>query len=251
MPAVARHLDSPHASYSVLLTHPHVRQAIWRMVRRMPRADGQDLISQSFEALWRRRDDPHLPDCIERMVGLARRVMEAKIIDYYRRRDVERSRIIDAPHVHRDDDEPPPARRSSAEQPNFVDEILPPASIDAAELLGVKQQLAVVQSCAERVGFTDDDLEIMLAVDADEVTLEEAAAAHGMAGNALRMRLLRIRRKLDQAWADHVVSTPRALMALAVRLYDRLDLRQQRAVGTRRWLARLIDKIVRGLALSL
>ncbi len=251
MPDVAGRLDSRYAAYSVLLTHPHVRQAIWRMVRRMPRADGQDLISQSFEALWRRRDDPHLPDCIERMIGLARRVMGAKIVDYYRRRDVERSRIVDAPHIPRDEDEPPPARRPREEQPNFVDEILPPVSIDASELLGVRQQLAVVQSDAERIGFTDDDLEIMLAVDADEVTLEEAAAARGMAGNALRMRLLRIRRRLDQAWVDHVASTPRALMALALRLYDGLDVRQRRAVGTRRGLARLIDKIVRGLALSL
>ncbi len=251
MSAVAPRLDSPYAAYSVLLTHPHVRRAIWMMVRRMPRADGQELISQSFEALWRRRDDPHLPDCIERMIGLARRVMEAKIIDYYRRRDVERSRIIDAPHVHRDENEPPPARRSSAEQPNFVDEILPPPSIDAAELLAVKQQLAFVESCAERVGLADDDVEIMQAVDADEMTLEQAAAAHGMAGNALRMRLLRIRRKLDQGWAQHVASTPRALMAVAVRLYGRLILDRRRAVGTRRWLSRLIDRIVRGLAISL
>jgi DNA-directed RNA polymerase specialized sigma24 family protein len=253
MPAVARTADSPYAAYAELLTHPHVRQAMWKMVRRLPRADSQDLISQSFEALWRRRDDPHLPDCIERMIGLARRVMEAKVVDYYRRRDVERARIVDAPHFPRDEGDPPPAGRSSEDQPNFVDEIVPPRTITAYDRLEVKQRLAFLNASAPKVGITDDDVEVMLAVDVGELTLDQASVERAIPGSALRMRLLRIRRKLDHEWTEHVADTPRALLAWVLRLHDRLVLQRVSAQGggVPRWLSKRIEKFVRSSGLSL
>jgi len=108
MPAVARPADSPYAPYAALLTRPEVRTALWRRAWRLQRADAADLVSDCLEVLWRRRDDPNLPDSLKRMIGLALCVIDAKLVDRTRRRAVARRRLVDAARlVPRDPDDPP------------------------------------------------------------------------------------------------------------------------------------------------
>jgi RNA polymerase sigma factor (sigma-70 family) len=256
MPAVAHPADSPYASYAELLTRAEVRSALWKRVWRLQTADAADLVSESFEALWRRRDDPSLPDSLERMIGLALHVIDAKIIDRNRRRSVQWKRIVDAARlVPRDEDDPPLSEVAGEDQPNYVDEIAPLRTITAYDHLAARQKLAFLQSTADDVGLTDDDVEVMQALDADELTVEEAAAERGIPANALRVRLHRLRQRLEQAWAEQLAgaTTMRTLAWKAIRLYKAPVFRGRlaRGVGTRRWLQRVIEKIVRGRAPSL
>ncbi len=256
MPAVVAPADSPYAPYAVLLTRPEVRSALWKKVWNLQKADAADVVSESFEALWRRRDDPNLPDSLERMIALARHVIDAKVIDRRRRRAVVWKRLVDAARlVPRDEDDPPLAEVAGEDQPNYVDESAPPRSITPYDHLAARLQLEFVDDRADQVGLTDDDLEVMQALDVGEVTLEEAAAARGLPATALRVRLHRIRQKLGEAWADHLDGdTMRTRAWKAVRFYKDPSLfrgRLARGVGTRRWLAKLIEKIVRGRAPSL
>jgi len=255
MPAVARPADSPYAPYAALLTQPEVRAALWKRVWNVQRADAADMVSDTFEALWRRRDDPNLPDSLQRMIGLALTVIDAKVIDRTRRRAVDRKRLVDAARlVPRDEDDPPLSELAGQDQPNYVDEIAPLRSITAYDHLAARRQLAFVQSSAWEVGLTDDDLEIMQALDVDEVTVEQAAAERGLPAGALRVRLHRLRQRLGAAWAEHLDgATPLTHMRKAVRLYKSWVFRGRlaRGVGTRRWLEKVIEKIVRGRAPSL
>ena len=257
MPAVARSADSPYAPYASWLTRPEVRTALWKRVWHLQAADAADLVSESFEALWRRRDDPGLPDSLPRMIGLALRVIDAKVIDRDRRRAVQRKRLVDAARlVPRDEDDPPLSEVAGEDQPNYVDEIAPLRSITAHDHLAARQKLAFVQRTADPVGLTDDDVEVMQAIDVGEVTVEEAAAERGIAASALRVRLHRLRQGLGKAWADELdgATTMRTLAWKAVRIYKNPEGfrgRLARGVGTRRWLAKLIEKIVRGRAPSL
>jgi RNA polymerase sigma factor (sigma-70 family) len=256
MPAVARPAESPYAAYADLLTRPEVRTALWKRVWRLQPADAADLVSESFEALWRRRDDPNLPDSLPRMIGLALRVIDGKVVDRNRRRAVDRKRLVDAARlVPRDEDDAPLAQVAGEDQPNYVDEIAPLRSITAYDHLAARQKLAFVQSCAHRVGLTDDDVEVMQALDADELTVEQAAAERGIPAGALRVRLHRLRQRLGQAWAEQLdgATTMRTLACKAIRLYKAPVFRGRlaRGVGTRRWLSMVIQKIVRGRAPSL
>ncbi len=168
MPAVARTADSPYASYADWLTRPEVRSALWQKVWRLQKADAADLISETFEALWRRRDDPNLPGSLERMIGLARHVIDAKIVDRNRRRAVGWKRIVDAARlVPRDEDDPPLSEVAGEDQPNYIDEIAPMRTITAYDHLAARQKLAFVDSSAWQMGLTDDDVEVMQALDVD------------------------------------------------------------------------------------
>ena len=255
MPAVASPAVSPYAPYADLLTRPEVRSALWKRVWRLQPADAADLVSDSFEALWRRRDDPNLPRSLERMIGLALVVIDAKVIDRNRRRAVEWKRMVDAARlVPRDEDDPPLAEMAGEDQPNYVDEIAPLRTITAYDHLAARQKLAFVESSAWETGLTDDDVEVMQALDADEVTVEQAAAELRIPANALRVRLHRLRQKLGDAWAEHLDGdTPRTRTMRALRLYREPVWRGRlgRGVGTRRWLEKVIEKIVRGRAPSL
>ena len=59
------------------------------------------------------------------------------------------------------------------------------------------------------MGLTDDDVETMQALDCDEMTVEQAAALRGMEPGALRVRLHRIRKRINEAWRKHnLIRTP-------------------------------------------
>jgi DNA-directed RNA polymerase specialized sigma24 family protein len=214
MRPLARRPDPRHATFEALLSHPRVLEFLRSRVRDLPDDDGDDFISQSLEALWHRRDGARSPDTLPRMMGLARHVVDGKIADHWRRKAVRAKRIVRTPNVPRDEGDPLPESERAHEQPTYVDVIAPPRSITPLDRLLGKEQLAFVQAHASDVGLTDDDLESMQALDADELTVDQAAAGRGMQADALRKRLQRIRQKLDQGWAERVAFGPRSLMAL-------------------------------------
>jgi RNA polymerase sigma factor (sigma-70 family) len=178
----------------------------------LPRADGEDLISQSYLALWRRRTDDDPADNLPRMVALARTVLKGKLADYYRHKLVVQARIKDAPNPRGEAHE---AGESARDQPNYVEELRPRRSMTPEVLLQAKQQMQFVKDNASKVGLTDADVETMQAVDCDEMTLEQAAALRNMKPSTLRSRLHRIKKRLNEAWRKHnLIRSPTTLMLL-------------------------------------
>jgi RNA polymerase sigma factor (sigma-70 family) len=209
--------DPRDAPYAQLLSHPRVRTYLEEQLAKLELqpADARDLLGQTLEVLWKRRDSPNRPDSLERVLGLGGTVLKGKVVDYFRHKAVTDRRIVDAPEVPRDPGDPARGKETSgADQPNTVDEIAPPRSINPRHQLEAKRKLAFVRDVADKVGLTDDDLEVMQAIDAGEVTLEQAAAERGLKSSTLRVRLHRIRNKLRSAWAKHLAIRSVTLLIL-------------------------------------
>jgi RNA polymerase sigma factor (sigma-70 family) len=245
---IARHVDPRLAAYESLLAHPRVLRFMRWRVRDLPEEDAEDVFSQALEALWQRRVVAHPPDDLPRMRGLARRVVDGKIADYYRRKAVHETRVERTPHIPRDADDPLPESNLLQDQPNYVEEIAPPRSITALDRLLWKEQLAFVRESANEVGLTGDDLEVMQGLDADELTVEQAAAARGMPEGTLGSRLHRIRQKLHRGWAKRVAFGPSDLMALIRQALARYSLACQKSeepytfIARKRGRLRLLDQ---------
>jgi DNA-directed RNA polymerase specialized sigma24 family protein len=214
--------DPQHAAYAELLAHPRVFEFLHMKLalRDVPKAQSKELFSQTLEALWRRRLDADRPDTLERLLGLAATILEGKAIDYFRRRAVEARTIVDAPRVPSEDPDPLQRvnRSKPQDQPNYVDEIAPPRSINPEDHERVREKMEFLQAQAPKVGMTDDDVECMLAIDAGEITVQQAAAARNMEGNALKVRLHRIRQKLGKAWAKQLSISPTTLVLMILML---------------------------------
>ncbi len=191
----------PHSAYGRLLSHPRLRKLLDGALRahRLQPADVDELRGQVLDALWRRRLDADPPDNLPRLLALARKVLEGRLVDFFRRRDVERARLADPPMPARED-----GRRGAPagqDQPNFVDEVAPPRSITPEDALRASEQLAFVQDMLDGGVLGPDDLEVLQAERAGEKTFEQLAAERGIKGATLRQRVHRLRETLAQEWA--------------------------------------------------
>ncbi len=208
--------DEPRfADYRQLLSHPRVRTYIQGRLDGLDLqdADGQDLISQTFAALWRRRNDDNPPDNLPRLLALAKDVVQGKVVDFFRHKAVVQARIKDAPLPRGEKLEP--GQCSGRDQLNYVEELRPPRSFTPEITLQAKQQMEFANRVAAEVGLTDDDVETMQAVDCGELTIEKAAALRGMKASTLRSRLHRIRKRINEAWRKHnLIRTPTGLVIL-------------------------------------
>ncbi len=211
--------DEPqYAAYRQLVSHPRVYELLQDKVRELDLqgADGEDLIAQTYEALWRRRTDDSPPDSLPRIRGLAKEVLKGKVADFFRHKAVVQARIKDAPAPRGEQHE---RGESPRDQPNYVEELRPPRTITPEVALQAKQQMEFTQRVAAKVGLTDDDVETMQALDCDEMTVEQAAALRGMEPGALRVRLHRIRKRINEAWRKHnLIRTPTGLVILILLL---------------------------------
>jgi DNA-directed RNA polymerase specialized sigma24 family protein len=212
--------DEPRfAGYRRLLEHPRVLEYLQgRLVGlELQDADGEDLVGQTYEALWRRRTDDDPPNNLPRLLALARTVFQGKLVDFFRHKAVVQARIKDAPLPRGEKLEP--GQCSGRDQLNYVEELRPPRSITPEMTLQAKQQLEFTNRVADKVGLTDDDVETMQAIDCDELTIEKAAALRGMEPGALRVRLHRIRKRINEAWRKHnLIRTPTGLVILLLLL---------------------------------
>jgi RNA polymerase sigma factor (sigma-70 family) len=207
------------ADYRQLLSLPRVREYLQdRLVGLdLQDADGQDLIEQTYAALWRRRNDESPPDTLPRLLGLAKEVLQGKVVDFFRHKAVVQARIKDAPLPR--GEKPEPGQCSGRDQLNYVEELRPPRSITPEMTLQAKQQMEFTNRVADEMGLTDDELETMQAVDCGELTIEEAAKLRGMKASTLRSRLNRIRNRINEAWRKYnLIRTPTGLVILLLLL---------------------------------
>jgi RNA polymerase sigma factor (sigma-70 family) len=190
----------PHAAYRKLLEHPMLSGTLYKYLepQELQLADVKELIQQTLEALWRRRDDDDPPNNLPRIIALAKRILEGKLADFYRHLGYERRHLAEAPMPAREDGKE--GAPDGPDQPNHVDEVKPPRSITPAEKLETKEQLAFVQEKIEDGTITHDDIEVMQSQRCGEKTLEELAAERGVKSSALRKRLQRIRESLKKEW---------------------------------------------------
>jgi len=191
----------PNTQFGQLLSHPRVREFLRLELTDydLQEAERKDLSSQVMDALWRRRLDADPPDNLPRLIALAKKVLEGKLIDFFRHREVERENLVDAPMPARDDGRE--GAPDGKDQPNFVDEVRPQRSIDPEDQRQAAEQLAFVQESLEAGTLTHDDIEVMLAEKAGEKTLAALAQEREMEPATLRKRLERIRKKLKKEWA--------------------------------------------------
>lgn len=207
------------ADYRQLLSHPRVREYLQERLDGLDLqdADGQELISQTYAALWRRRNDDNPPDNLPRLLALGKEVIQGKVVDFFRHKAVVQARIKDAPLPRGEKLEP--GQCSGRDQLNYVDELRPPRSITPEMTLQAKQQIEFTNRVAAKVGLTDDDVETMQAIDCGELTIEQAAALRGMEPGALRVRLHRIRKRINEAWRKYnLIRTPTGLVILLLLL---------------------------------
>jgi RNA polymerase sigma factor (sigma-70 family) len=213
----------PHHAFGKLLSHPRVQAFLTERVAPygLPEADSKDIIAQVLAALWRRRDEDDLPDNLNRLLGLARTVFEGKLVDYFRRKDVERGRIVDGARLMGKgaELEEPPRHNRPHEQPNHVDEILPQRSMTPADALEAKEQLAFVQTQLDKGVLTHDDIEVMQSQHAGEQTYEELGAERGVSADALRQRIHRIRMRMLKAWTEYSLFTKTWMIVFFILLF--------------------------------
>ncbi len=199
------------AEYRALLAHPELRKFLQRKVAKLdiPSADARELQAEVVDALWARRDrDP--PATLKRLLGLAKCILKRREVDYLRHKQVERSRLVDAARVAvRDEDAPPEESGDPADQPNYVDCILPLRALTPEDALLTREKLAYVGEVASKIGLTEDDIEVMWALTYDKGPgrMEELAAERGMAPKGLRCRIERLRNALEKGWEKRMKRT--------------------------------------------
>jgi hypothetical protein len=210
----ARAPEGDHTAYAQLLAHPRIRAFLEERLRArdLQRDDKDELISGVRETLWCRRNDRHPPTTLPRVLGLARKILDGKLVDFHRHQDVVREKTRDAPRVAQDD---LPPRNKPWDQPNYVDELRPPRSMRADEALETKQQMAFVDEIAPQIGLTRDDVEVMFAMTWDsKATWEELAAERGEKPGQVRQRIRRLQAKVRKAWARRIA--PQVLLTLLI-----------------------------------
>jgi hypothetical protein len=203
-----------HALYAKILTDPRIRAFLRSKLRarQLAPADKEDLLSSVTEALWRRRTDRSPALTLPRMLGLAVKILQDKLVDFYRHRDVVASTIRDAPRVHQED---LPPRDKPDDQPNYVDELRPAHSMREDEAFETQQRMAYVNEMAPKIGLTRDDVEVMFAMASDpQATWEELAAERGETRGALRHRIQRLQAKMRKEWSRRVA--PELLLTLLI-----------------------------------
>lgn len=181
----------------------------------MPRADQQDVLAAVLDGLWRRRADADPACTMPRIFGLAKTILDARLVDHARRQGVRDARIVDAPRAAgAAASEPGDGPR---DVPNFVDQLPPASPMTPERALRAKEQLAFTQELAPKVGLTEDDVEVMWNMTYDpDASWEELAAERGVGADALRMRISRLREKLNRAWTRRLA--PRTLLTLMLLL---------------------------------
>jgi DNA-directed RNA polymerase specialized sigma24 family protein len=205
-------------AYRALVSDPRVRAYLWARLGpvRIPRQEKEELIGAVFEVLWQRRTSRDPARTLARLMGLARTVLEGKLVDHWRHQAAVAEDIVDAPRTTIEDRH---ASGKSWEQPNYVDELRPPRSFTPEDSLHAKQQMQYVNEVAAKIGLTDDDVEVMFAITWDEeASYEELAAERGVKPGALRTRIHRLQKAVREGWERRVKRTLVLTLLLAMLL---------------------------------
>jgi hypothetical protein len=209
----------PHHAYGKLLSHPRVQSFLAERVDPygLPAADASDIIGQVLAALWARRHDDDPPDTLGRLLGLAGVVFEGKLADYFRRKDVDQRRRVDAARLV--GGEAAGTEGDPRRAPDPMDEIHLHRSMTPEDALQAKEQLAFVSVQEERGVITRDDMEVMQAQRSGERTFEELAAERGMPAEALRQRIHRVRKRMVKAWLEYSLFTKAWMIVFLILLF--------------------------------
>jgi hypothetical protein len=171
----------------------------------MPGDDKSILVSGVLETLWERRDR-NPPPTLQRVLGLARCIMKRRVASYCRHDARTRERFVDAKRVAVVSPEhggaAPAVGDDPAEQPNYVDAIMPLRSLTPEAAALVREKLRFVGELAPKIGMTDDDVEVMWALtyDPGRDRMEELAAERGVTAKGLRSRIERLQKAIEQGW---------------------------------------------------
>jgi hypothetical protein len=207
--------DAEHAEYAALLAHPRIRSFLMERMRakQLQASDKEDIFSAVRETLWKRRHDRHPPRTLPRVLGLAKKIVDGKIVDFFRHAAVVRERFRDAPRVNHDEDAPP--GDSPSDQPNYVEELRSPCSVRPDDELETKRRKAFVNEMAPQLGLTRDDVDVMFTMTWDsDATWTELAAERGETPAKLRQRIGRLQAKMRKAWARRIA--PKVLLTLLI-----------------------------------
>jgi RNA polymerase sigma factor (sigma-70 family) len=214
--------DQNHV-FGKLLSHPRVMEFLSERVDPydLPKVEADDIIGQVLAALWNRRDDEDRPDNLPRLLGLARTVFEGKLVDYFRRKDVDQRRRVDTARLSGEGSEDGQATRPARphEQPDHMDEVHLQRSMTPEDALAAKEKLAFVQAQLTKGVLTHDDIEVMHAQHVGERTYEELAAERGQSADALRQRIHRVRMRILRAWAEYGLFTKTWMIVFFILLF--------------------------------
>jgi hypothetical protein len=200
------------AAYGRLLADPRVRSYLWARLDdvNIARADKRELVDGVVATLWKRRTAKYSVDNLGRMLGLARTILDGRLVDYWRHQAVLDAKVVNPPQPDGGHS------RKPQNQPTFVEELQPPTSMTPERSLLAKERLEYVNSVAAQIGLTDDDVEVMYAVTWDPTaSYEELAAERRTTASALRSRIHRLQEKVRKGWSRH---TKRSLVLMLLLL---------------------------------
>lgn len=196
-------------AYARLVADPRVRKSIDNRLRHRINVkflsispdEKEEIVARVYESLWKRRTDRDPASTLPRIRGLARTIVDGKIVDFLRHRDTENEDLVDAPGEHDAD----LAKAGAEDMPNFVDELRPARPMTPERSLRATEQLEYLNEMAPKLGVTDDDIEVMYAMTYDRTgderaTWEELAAERKTTAGALRKRIERLQEALKEGW---------------------------------------------------
>ena len=208
------------AAYEALLALPRVREFLFQRVRRLgiSRADKEDLVCSVLEGLCEQRTAKHPPTTLPRVLGLARKVLSARLVDHFRHEEVVDECTVDAAEMH--GDERPGPGAAPHEHPTYVDLVAPQQSHTPERMAIADEQLDFVNEMAPKIGMTDEDVEAMWALTYDNGhgRMEELAAERGMSERGLRERLDRLQSQLAETWRKRTGRTSFLILLLVLML---------------------------------
>jgi len=225
-----------HTPYGRLLSHPRVREFLVKSLTKhdLPLADAEDIVSRCFEALWRRRVDADPPNSLPRLIGLARKVLEGKLFDYFREKAHHDENLVFPQMPEREDGRE--GAPDGPDQPNFVDQVEPTPEVAKPgphETLERTEQLSFVHEKLADGTLTPDDIEVMQAEQAGEKSLEQMAAERNMPAGTLRSRISRIRKALREEWEAFSLRSTTTIIVMILMFL--LLVTVAVAVGSRFW----------------
>ena len=194
--------EPPPATFAAAVAHPGLSAYLHARLDPygIPDADKADIAAAVKEGLWRCRGDADPACTMPRIFGLAKKVLDARLTDYWRAQAVRQARFTDGPTEPGDDE--PEERDGPRDFPSYVDRLPATAPTDPERALLAKEQLAFVQRVAPEIGLTDDDVQVMWDRDDDEeATWDKLAAARGVSAERLRKRITRLREELNTLWS--------------------------------------------------
>jgi len=226
----------PRTPYGSLLSHPRVREFLVKSLTKhdLPLADAEDIVSRCFEALWRRRLDADPPNNLPRLIGLARKVLEGKLFDYFREKAHHEENLAVPEMPEREDGRE--GAPDGPDQPNFVDQVQPTPEVAKPgpdEMFETREQLTFVQEKLANGTITPDDIEVMQAEQAGEKSLEQMAAERNVPAGTLRSRISRIRKALREEWASLSLRSTTTIIVMILMFLLLVTLAV--AVGSRYW----------------